>query len=64
VTHSRGGEKVISQGLKQTSDYVRRVGADEAHLIIFNRSKGRSWDEKIWRREELFEDLTITIWGV
>ena len=56
-------ETVIAQGLEQTADYVRRVGADEAHLMIFDRESKQTWDEKIWRRGERFGDLQIDVWG-
>jgi len=56
-------ETIIAQGLEQTAGYVRRIGADEAHLVIFDRNSKRSWDEKIWRREEYFNGLRIDIWG-
>ena len=56
-------ETVIAQGLEQTVDYVRRVGADEAHLMIFDRDSKQTWDEKIWRRGERFGDLQIDVWG-
>jgi len=39
------------------------VGADEAHLVIFDRDSSRAWDEKIWRREESHGGLPITVWG-
>ena len=56
-------ETVIARGLEQTADYVRRVGAPDAHLIIFDRDQTRTWDEKIWRRDESFEGVAITVWG-
>jgi len=56
-------ETVIAQGLEQTADYVRRVGADEAHLMIFDRESNLAWDERIWRRNERFGDLQIDVWG-
>jgi hypothetical protein len=56
-------ETVIAQGLEQTADYVRRVGADEAHLMIFDRDSKQTWDERIWRRSERFGDLPIDVWG-
>ena len=56
-------ETVMTQGLEQTADYVHRVGADEAHLVIFDRNPERTWDEKIWRRDERFGDLRIGVWG-
>ena len=56
-------ETVIRSGLEQTADYARRVGADDAHLMIFDRDGGRTWDERIWRRDERYGDLPITVWG-
>ncbi|MDR1063587.1 MAG: hypothetical protein LBL48_06605 [Azoarcus sp.] len=56
-------ETVIVQGLEQTADYADRVGADEAHLVIFDRAPDKPWDEKIWRREEKQGEREITVWG-
>ena len=56
-------ETVISKGLEQTADYAGRVGADEAHLFIFDRDGARTWDDKIWRRNERYDDRTISVWG-
>ncbi|MDR0490152.1 MAG: hypothetical protein LBH28_02745 [Oscillospiraceae bacterium] len=56
-------ETDMTRGLEQTADYARRVGADESNLIIFDRNMERPWDEKIWRRDERFGNLTITVWG-
>ena len=57
-------DNVISDGLAQTADYARRVGADEAHLVIFDRSLDRTWDEKIWRRDMHSDGFPIVVWGV
>ncbi|MCL2045566.1 MAG: AAA-like domain-containing protein [Oscillospiraceae bacterium] len=56
-------ETVIEKGLEQTADYARQVGADEAHLFIFDREDERTWDERIWRRDERHNDMQITVWG-
>jgi len=56
-------ETVIAKGLQQTADYVQRVGADEAHLVIFDRDSDKSWEEKIWRRQEQHGGGTISVWG-
>ena len=56
-------EPVLAQGLEQTADYVARVGADEAHLVIFNHTPEVPWDEKIWQRQEQFGALPIAVWG-
>ena len=55
-------ETVIAKGLEQTADYARRAGVTDAHLMIFDRDPERTWDEKIWRRDESFAGLAITVW--
>jgi hypothetical protein len=57
-------ETVIAKGLEQTADYSRRVGADESHLVVFDRDPARTWDERIWRRSDTFDGIAITVWGV
>lgn len=59
----KGLEKTVQDGLAQTADYADRCGADEAHLIIFNRDATVSWDDKIWQRNEQFQNLCIGVWG-
>lgn len=54
----------LSDALPQISDYAATCGADEAHLVIFDRSGERDWDEKIWERLEVFSDRTIHLWGM
>lgn len=55
---------MLADGLTQTADYADRCGADEAHLVIFDRTPGRSWEKKIWQRVETQDDRPITVWGV
>jgi hypothetical protein len=40
------------------------MGTAEGHLIIFDRRPGRTWEEKIFRREEVVEGRPITVWGM
>jgi hypothetical protein len=58
-------ETVIAQGLAQTIGYAENVGADEAHLVIFDRAPNTSWEEKIWRREARWGEraIMIMVWG-
>ena len=56
-------EPVLAKGLEQTADYVGRVGADEAHLVIFNRDAEVPWDARIWQRQEQWGALPIGVWG-
>lgn len=58
-------DKVIEEGLKQMTDYMAIVGSvDEGHLIIFERSQDRSWDERIWHRSYEYQGRTIIVWGM
>ncbi|MBK1734180.1 hypothetical protein CKO15_02555 [Halorhodospira abdelmalekii] len=54
----------VAKGLEQTADYADRVGADEAHLVLFDRRPEVSWEEKIWQEEEQYGEWRITTWGV
>ena len=58
-------EKVIDDGLRQTFEYMDTVGSvDEGHLIIFDRSKDKTWEERIWHKPYQYHDKTIIVWGM
>ncbi|MCY4028961.1 MAG: AAA family ATPase [Acidobacteria bacterium] len=57
-------EHVIREGLAQTAGYMDRCAAQAGHLVVFDRRPDRSWDEKLFRREESVDDRTITVWGM
>jgi hypothetical protein len=57
-------EKTLAAGLAQTWEYADRSGAEEAHLVIFDRTPGVPWDAKIWQRAECYQDQPITVWGM
>ncbi len=54
----------LGKGLRQTRAYMDRAGADEGHLVIFDRTEGRTWDERIFCREEEEGGKRITVWGM
>ena len=56
-------ETALQQGLAQTADYARQVGADEAHLVLFERRPGIAWDERIWQRVQTHDGWEIGVWG-
>ena len=60
----RGLERTVREGLEQTRAYMDRSGAVEGHLVIFDRTEGRSWNEKIFRREEAEGGVPVTVWGM
>ena len=57
-------ERTIEQGLAQTRAYMSRCAAEAGHLVIFDRTAGRPWEEKVFRREEAAGGAPITIWGM
>jgi len=57
-------EKTIEAGLEQTWQYMDRCGAAAGHLVIFDRSENKSWDDKIFYREETFKSQSIGVWGM
>ena len=60
----RGLEKTIEEGLRQTAWYVDRCGAVSGHLLVFDQRPGKSWDERIFRREERVGEASVTVWGM
>lgn len=57
-------EATVTDGLEQTASYADQCGADEAHLIIFDRRPEIAWESKIWEREANQRGRVITIWGM
>ena len=58
-------EKTIEDGLRQTWEYMDKVGGvDEGHFILFDRTPGISWDEKIWHENREYAGRRIMVWGM
>ena len=60
----RGLERTLREGLEQTRAYMDRCAAAEGHLVVFDRTEGKRWDEKIFRRDEVEGGTPITVWGM
>jgi hypothetical protein len=58
------GPKAYADGLRQTKEYMDVSSATEGHLIIFDRKSEKSWDEKIYQKDEVVDDTTIHVWGM
>ena len=56
-------EATVRRGVDQTLGYMDRCGAESGHLVVFDRGAGKSWEEKIFRREESLNGKTVTVWG-
>lgn len=57
-------ETTIQQGLQQTWQYMDIANAQEGHLLIFDRTPGRAWKDKIFREEYTYHSQTIVVWGM
>ena len=57
-------DETINEGLKQTTEYMDRCNTDQGHLVIFDRSEGKSWEEKIFTRDAEFQGKKIMVWGM
>ncbi|MBF0229871.1 MAG: AAA-like domain-containing protein [Desulfamplus sp.] len=65
-------QNTIKDGVRQTLAYMDRCGTEDGHLIIFDRTEGKSWEEKIFRREEKSDgsvengvkEKTVVVWGM
>jgi hypothetical protein len=57
-------ERLLSDGVEQTTRYAEQSNASEAHLIICDERPGREWDEKIQERSERSGKYEIKVWGV
>ena len=55
-------DTTIAEALPQAVGYTRQVGADQTHLVIFDRTRDTPWDQKIWHRTETYEGVTVGIW--
>ena len=60
----KGLEPTIREGLRQTLGYLDRSVAEAGHLVIFDRTEGRRWEDKIFRREESVDGCPLTVWGM
>jgi hypothetical protein len=57
-------EATVAEGLEQTAGYADQCGANEAHLIIFDRRPEVAWDDKIWQRQESWQGRVLGVWGM
>lgn len=57
-------ERTLEIGLEQTWQYLDRCGAEEGHLIVFDRTPNKSWEDKLFQHSETVHGKAIQIWGM
>ena len=64
LAHVDAGKTTLSEALLYQGGAIRKAGSvDEGHLIIFDRSKEKTWEERIWHRPCSYQGKTIMPWG-
>ena len=56
-------ERTVAEGVEQTAAYMDRCDARAGHLVVFDRREGRTWEEKVFRREERIGERAVTVWS-
>lgn len=41
-----------------------RAGTEEGYLVVFDRTPGKKWEEKLFRKSEEYQGKTIIVWGM
>ena len=60
----RGLTPTLREGLAQTRAYMDRCATAEGHLVLFDRTEGTAWDDRVYRREETEGGAPVTVWGM
>jgi hypothetical protein len=61
---NRASDAAVREGLRQTAEYMDKCGAREGHLVIFDRDADKTWEEKIYQRDETYQGQAIAVWGM
>lgn len=64
-------ERTIDEGMAQAWRYADRSGADEVHLILFDRTVGKPWEDKVFCETRTYEPdgeegfrYPVIVWGM
>ncbi len=57
-------QATLAKGLKQTWEYMDTANSQEGHLLIFDRRVEKTWEEKIFKEEETYQNKKIIVWGM
>ena len=63
-TGKAGLDRLIREGREQTASYMDRCGAEEGHLVIFDMRPGRSWGERLFRKDPEPGGSPVMVWGL
>jgi Holliday junction resolvase len=58
------GEKYYQDGLEQTARYIDVFGCKEGWLVVFDQRQGKTWEEKIYCKQEVVNETIINVFGI
>ncbi len=64
VRPGRSFESAVAEARLQTGEYMDRCGAESGHVAVFDLRPGRSWEDRIFRRNPKPGAPPITVWGL
>ncbi len=60
----KGLEATVREGLRQTADYMDLWRTEEGHLVVFDRTPAKRWEDRIFRRTDEHDGRRIAVWGM
>ncbi|MBM3222732.1 MAG: hypothetical protein FJZ47_02865 [Candidatus Tectomicrobia bacterium] len=57
-------ETTIADGLEQLLAYMDRCAAHEGHLAVFDRTPTKTWEDKVFHRQEQRQGHILDVWGM
>ena len=64
VRPGRGFESAVDEARDQVRAFMDRSGAESGHVAVFDLRPGRSWDDRIFRRNPELGAPPVTVWGL
>ena len=58
------GEQYYQKGLEQAARYIDIYGSKEGWLVIFDQRTGKTWEEKIYTKQEVVDGVTVNVFGI
>ncbi|MCZ0941456.1 MAG: hypothetical protein OXJ53_00175 [Gammaproteobacteria bacterium] len=50
--------------MEQTLAYMDRCAANEGHLVVFDRTPDKPWDDKVFQRKATVGSRAVHVWGM
>ena len=51
--------------MSEGAGYMARCDVEAGHLVVIDQREGRSWEEKVFRRQRRSKDgVPVAVWGM